>query len=48
MLIFFLLILWATSEWKRIDATVGAFIQIGVKVISRVITWDDILAEKGA
>jgi len=50
MLIVFLLILvlWATSEWNKIDATIVAFIGIGVMLISRVITWEDILAEKGA
>ena len=42
-----ILALWATSEWNMIDATVVALIGIGVMLITRVITWDDILAEKG-
>jgi len=50
MLVVFLLILalWATSEWNKIDATVVALIGIGVMLVTRVITWEDILAEKGA
>jgi DASS family divalent anion:Na+ symporter len=50
MLIVFLLILvlWATSEWNKIDATIVALIGIGVMLVTKVITWDDILAERGA
>jgi len=50
MLIVFLLILvlWATSEWNKLDATLVALIGIGVMLVTKVITWDDILAEKGA
>jgi divalent anion:Na+ symporter, DASS family len=50
MLVVFLLILvlWATSEWNKIDATIVALIGIGVMLVTRVITWDDILAERGA
>jgi DASS family divalent anion:Na+ symporter len=50
MLVVFLLILvlWATSEWNKIDATIVALIGIGVMLVTKVITWDDILAEKGA
>jgi DASS family divalent anion:Na+ symporter len=50
MLVVFLmiLVLWATSEWNKIDATIVALIGIGVMLVTRVITWDDILAERGA
>ncbi len=50
MLVVFLmiLVLWATSEWNKIDATIVALIGIGVMLITRVITWDDILGERGA
>ena len=50
MLVVFILILvlWATSEWNKIDATIVALIGIGVMLVTRVITWDDILAERGA
>lgn len=50
MLFVFLLILvlWATSEWNKIDATIVAFIGIGIMLITGVIRWDDVLAERGA
>ena len=50
MLVVFILILvlWATSEWNKLDATLVALIGIGVMLVTKVITWDDILAERGA
>jgi len=43
-----ILVLWATSEWNKIDATVVALIGVSVMVLTGVIRWDDVLAEKGA
>jgi DASS family divalent anion:Na+ symporter len=50
MLFVFLLILalWVTGEWSKIDATVVAFVGVGVMLVTGVIRWDDVLAEKGA
>jgi len=50
MLFVFLLILvlWVTGEWNKIDATVVALIGVSVMLITGVIRWDDVLAEKGA
>ncbi len=43
-----ILALWVTGEWSKIDATVVAFIGVSVMLITGVIRWDDVLAEKGA
>jgi DASS family divalent anion:Na+ symporter len=50
MLLVFLLILglWATAEWNKIDATVVALLGVSVMLLTGVIRWDDVLAEKGA
>ncbi len=40
--------LWATSEWNKIDATVVALIGLSIMLISGVIRWEDVIAEKGA
>jgi DASS family divalent anion:Na+ symporter len=50
MLFVFLLILalWVTGEWNKIDATTVALIGVSVMLITGVIRWDDVLAEKGA
>jgi DASS family divalent anion:Na+ symporter len=50
MFFVFLLILglWVTGEWNKIDATVVALIGVSVMLITGVIRWDDVLAEKGA
>ncbi|MBP1711839.1 MAG: anion transporter family protein [Deltaproteobacteria bacterium] len=50
MLFVFLLILalWVTGEWSKIDATVVAFVGVGVMLVTGVIRWDDVLTEKGA
>jgi divalent anion:Na+ symporter, DASS family len=43
-----ILVLWVTSEWNQIDATVVALLGVAVMLITGVIRWDDVLAEKGA
>ncbi len=50
MLFVFILILtlWVTGQWNKINATVVAFIGVSVMLITGVIRWDDVLAEKGA
>ncbi len=49
LFVFFLILaLWVTGEWNKIDATVVALIGVSVMLITGVIRWDDVLAEKGA
>ena len=43
-----ILVLWATSEWNKIDATVVALLGVSVMLVTGVIRWDDVLTEKGA
>lgn len=42
------LILWATSQLTKIDATVVAMLAVSVMVITKVLDWKDVLEEKGA
>jgi divalent anion:Na+ symporter, DASS family len=42
------LVLWATFEWNKIDATVVALVGLSIMLITGVIRWDDVIAEKGA
>ena len=50
MLVVFILILalWVTGEWNKIDATAVALVGVSIMLITGVIRWDDVLAEKGA
>ena len=50
MLWVFLLILtlWVTAEWTNLDATIVAFVGVSIMLITGVIHWNDVLAEKGA
>jgi divalent anion:Na+ symporter, DASS family len=50
MLFVFLLILvlWATTGWTKIDATVVAFIGVAIMVVTGVLSWNDVLGEKAA
>lgn len=43
-----ILILWVTGEWSKINATVVAFVGVSIMLLTGVIKWDDVLAEKGA
>ncbi len=45
---FLILALWVTSEWNKLDATVVALIGVGIMILTGVINWEDVLAEKGA
>lgn len=42
------LILWASSQFTGLDATVVALIAVSVMLISKVLTWKDVLEEQGA
>jgi len=49
LFVFFLILaLWVTSELNNLDATVVALIGVGVMILTGVINWEDVLAEKGA
>lgn len=39
---------WVTSPWHGIHNTVVALCAVGVLLLSRVISWDDLLSEKNA
>lgn len=42
------LLLWSTSQFTKIDATVVAMLGVSVMIITKVLEWKDILEEKGA
>lgn len=42
------LLLWSTSQYTKVDATVVAMLGVSVMMITNVINWQDILEEKGA
>ena len=41
------LTLWATGQWTGFDATAVALVGVAVLLASRVLTWDDVLTERG-
>lgn len=45
---FILLFLWMTGDLLSIDATTTAFIGLVILLLTSVLTWDDVKAEKGA
>jgi divalent anion:Na+ symporter, DASS family len=45
---FMILALWVTLEWNKLDAGVVALIGAGVMLLTGVISWEDVLGEKGA
>jgi DASS family divalent anion:Na+ symporter len=42
------LLLWSTSQFTKIDATVVAMLGVVVMLFSKVLEWKDVLEEKGA
>ncbi|HWR42056.1 anion permease [Sporomusa sp.] len=42
------LVLWSTSQYTKLDATVVAMLAVSVMMIARVLEWKDVLEEKGA
>ena len=43
-----LLFLWVTGDIFKIDATTTAFIGLTILLLTQVLTWEDVKAEKGA
>ena len=43
-----LLVLWVTGDLFKIDATTTAFIGLTILLLTQVLTWEDVKAEKGA
>ena len=42
------LVLWLSSEWHGLSATAVAWLGLAVLLLARVLTWQDVLDEKGA
>ncbi len=42
------LLLWSTSGYTKIDATVAAIVCVGIMLLGRALEWKDVLDEKGA
>lgn len=42
------LILWSTSAYTKIDATIAAIVCVGIMLVGKAIEWQDVLEEKGA
>lgn len=42
------LVLWSTSQYTKLDATVVAMLAVSVMMITKVLEWKDVLDEKGA
>lgn len=42
------LLLWSTSQYTKLDATIVALLGVSVMLITEVLVWDDVLGEKGA
>ena len=42
------LLLWSTSSFTKIDATVAAIVCVGVMLLGQALEWKDVLDEKGA
>jgi len=42
------LILWGTSRWTGLDATVVGFLGVCILLLSGALSWDDVLTEKSA
>ncbi len=49
LFVFFLILaLWITGQWTKIDATIVALLGVSIMLITGVIKWDEVLAEKGS
>lgn len=42
------LLLWSTSQYTNLDATVVAMLAVSIMMIGQVLEWKDVLEEKGA
>jgi len=49
LLVFALVVvLWTTEPWHRIDYTVVALVGVGVLLLTRVLPWEEVLADRAA
>ena len=42
------LLLWSTSAYTHVNATIAALLGVSAMLITQVLVWDDVLSEKGA
>jgi DASS family divalent anion:Na+ symporter len=42
------LVLWSTSQFTKLDATLVALMAVSVMILTNVLTWNDVIEEKGA
>ena len=42
------LVLWATTQWTKINATTVALISISLMLVTEVLDWNDVIGEKNA
>src|SRR5262249_46650964 len=42
------LVLWLTGEWHGVSPTAVAFLGLALLLVTRVLDWQDLLAERGA
>ncbi|MDF2564926.1 MAG: anion permease [Massilibacillus sp.] len=42
------LLLWSTSQYTRLDATIVALLGVTVMIMTEVLTWKDVISEQGA
>lgn len=42
------LLLWATGQWTKIDATTVGLVGITIMLVTRVLDWQDVIGEKSA
>lgn len=42
------LLLWATSQWTRLDATVVGLIGVTTLLLTNALSWEDVITEKNA
>jgi DASS family divalent anion:Na+ symporter len=43
-----ILVLWVTGEWNKLNATLVALMGVSIMLLTGVISWEDVLTEKGA
>ena len=49
LFVFFLVLaLWITGQWTKVDATIVALLGVSIMLITGVIKWEEVLAEKGS
>jgi DASS family divalent anion:Na+ symporter len=42
------LLLWATGQWTKIDATIVGMIGVSIMIVGKVLDWQDMIGEKSA